>query len=187
MAKRGRKPSGKRKGYFYEEEEQAIIDYLNSQDSNEKNLIYKTYLMPAFEKMISSIIRRYKLYVPDEDYEQTYNDTLSYLLTKIDNFKPEKGTKAYSYCGTIAKHYLIGKNVQHTKQTQRDLPYNDIMEEVNNGFNYTLEDTIYNNDAEMLIKNISDEIKKMISTPEKNSLNENEIKVGNALVELLDN
>ena len=27
MAKRGRKPKNERKGYFYEEQEQAVIDY----------------------------------------------------------------------------------------------------------------------------------------------------------------
>ena len=38
--------------------------------------------------MIESIIRRYKLFIPDEDFDQNFNDTISYLLTKINNFKP---------------------------------------------------------------------------------------------------
>ena len=36
MAKRGRK----RKGYFYEEQEQAVSDYINSHDKLEKNRIF---------------------------------------------------------------------------------------------------------------------------------------------------
>lgn len=58
MAKRGRKPSNKRKGYFYEDEEQAILDYIASDNADEKNKIYNTYLRPAFDKMIPSIIRK---------------------------------------------------------------------------------------------------------------------------------
>ena len=88
MAKRGRKPK-ERKGYFYEKEEQAIIDYISSNNSAEKNKIFNTVLLPALTKMIESIIRRYKLFVPDEEFPQTFNDTISYLLTKISNFKPE--------------------------------------------------------------------------------------------------
>lgn len=35
MAKRGRKPKEK-KGYFYDEEEQAIVAYINSENKTEK-------------------------------------------------------------------------------------------------------------------------------------------------------
>ena len=97
MAKRGRK----RKGYFYEEQEQAVSDYINSHDKLEKNRIFNEWLKPAFTKMIESIIRRYKLYPPDECFDETFNDTISFLMTKIEKFNPDKGYRAYSYCGTI--------------------------------------------------------------------------------------
>ena len=88
MAKRGRKPK-ERKGYFYENEEKAIVDYINETNIVEKNKIFNTILYPALTKMIESIIRRYKLFVPDEEFEQNFSDTISYLLTKINHFKPE--------------------------------------------------------------------------------------------------
>ena len=87
MAKRGRKPK-ERKGYFYEEEENAIVKYINEEDINEKNKIFNTVLYPALTKMIESIIRRYKLFVPDEEFDQNFSDTISYLLTKINHFRP---------------------------------------------------------------------------------------------------
>ena len=37
--KRGRKPKEK-KGYFYENEEQAVTDYINSKSPEEKNKIF---------------------------------------------------------------------------------------------------------------------------------------------------
>ena len=93
MGKRGRKPSNKRKGYFYEEEENAVINYLITNNIDEKNAIYNTIIKPAFTKMIESIIRRYNLYIPDEDFNQTFDDTMSFLLTKLNNYNPEKGKK----------------------------------------------------------------------------------------------
>lgn len=252
MAKRGRKPK-ERKGYFFEREEQAIVDYTQSENEEEKNQIFNTILLPALTKMIESIIRRYKLFVPDELFPQTFNDTISYLLTKINNFKPEmyvyeeipmdayiseepviveipgfielkknigeespkyvrvfsgstlsedeeeipvvkqfklelKHYKAYSYCGTVCKNYLIYKNMQYTKNRQRNQSYDEMVEEFTNDPDYvTQEEENPLGLVERLIKDMSSEIKSMIAEPEKNSLSENEIKVGIALTELLDN
>ena len=72
MAKRGRKPK-ERKGYFYEEEENAIVKYINETNQEEKNKIFNSVLYPALTKMIESIIRRYKLFVPDEEFDQNFS------------------------------------------------------------------------------------------------------------------
>ena len=48
MAKRGRK----RKGYFYEEQEQAVADYILAQTKEEKDKIFNMWLLPAFTKKI---------------------------------------------------------------------------------------------------------------------------------------
>jgi len=189
MAKRGRKPSNKRKGYFFEDEENAVKSYLETADKDKKDEIYNTMLRPAFDKMISSIIRRYHLYVPDEEYEQTFNDTLSYLLTKLSNFNPEKGYKAYSYCGTVAKNYLKAKNIQYIRHNERNIPYDDVFNDIYNDAYYsqTTDETTFKKEAPGLLSGIAVEIEKMLCEPEKNNLNENEIKVGIALVELLNN
>ena len=59
----------KRKGYFYEEQEQAVKDYIRADNEEEKNKIFNTILLPAFTKMIESIIRRYNLYSLEEEQE----------------------------------------------------------------------------------------------------------------------
>jgi hypothetical protein len=65
--------------------------------------------------MISSIIRRYKLYRKDMDFKEIHTDTHSFLMTKIDKFKPAKEKKAYSYFGTICKNYLMVKSLKTKK------------------------------------------------------------------------
>jgi hypothetical protein len=188
MGKRGRKPSKERKGYFYETEEDAVARYVTTDDVQEKNEIYHTYLEPAFTKMIESIIRRYNLYPPDEIFQETFDDTLSFLLTKIEHFKPESGFKAYSYCGTVCKNYLILKINQYNKNLTRNERYEDIQNDIEDNVKFSYaQDGSYLEHLTDLISDTSKEIAQMIEDKDKHKLSENEIKVGNALCSLLEN
>ena len=191
MAKRGRKPGKNRKGYWYEEQEENFKQYLKCENKEEKERIFNTVLKPAFTKMAESIIRRYNLYPPDESFQETFDDTMSFLMTKIENFNPDSGYKSYSYCGTIIKNYLIYKINQYAKNQKRNTSYDSYnSEEMSN-----ITDTIkysYNSDNNVaflseLMKKTSKDIQLILDEPIKNKLNENQIKVGKALVEILDN
>lgn len=188
MAKRGRKPSAERKGYFYEEEENAFVKYLTTENYKEKNEIFNNILFPAFTKMIESIIRRYNLYPPEETFQDTFDDTMSFLLSKIEHFDPSSGYKAYSYCGTVCKNYLICKINQYNKNLKRndryELVQNDIIDNIK--FSYDQQ----SNKIQILGELINDtvkEIQNIVDNSELNNLSENEIKVGNALINLLGN
>ena len=186
MAKRGRK----RKGYFYEEQEQAVIDYIQATTKSEKDRIFNSWLRPAFTKMIESIIRRYKLMPPDEEFDETFNDTISFLMTKIELFDPTKGFKAYSYCGTICKNYLLWKLNNFKKFQSREESYNDMYETfVNDGKDIVNtagespdEDFLTN-----LIKNVCEGIRKIINEQDGPGLSHNEEIVGMALINLFEN
>mgnify|MGYP003290078705 CR=1 FL=1 len=185
MAKRGRKPKAERKGYFYETQEQAVIDYLNTYDDTKRGEIFNNILLPAFTKMVESIIRRYNLYVPDEEFQETFDDTMSFMLTKLNNFSADKGTKAYSYCGTICKNYLIYKNNQFNKHKVRDLSYEEYVEDLGLEDKFIDEQNSFKTAAPKIIEEMSNEIKKIIDKGQ--DLNENEMKVGIALTDILDN
>ncbi len=193
MAKRGRKPGKVRKGYWYEEQEEAFAMYLTAETKEEKEKIFNEKLLGPFTKMTESIIRRYNLYPPDESFQETFDDTMSFLMTKIENFNPESGYKSYSYCGTIIKNYLIYKINQFAKNQKRNTSYDSYNSEEMN----TLTDTMrYSYDGgnqnnitflTELMKKTANDINETIEDPVGNKLNENQIKVGKALVELLTN
>jgi hypothetical protein len=190
MAKRGRKPSPDKKGFYFQEiEEKAVVEYLNSNNSEEKNKIFIEILQPAFYRMVESIIRRYKLYPPqDESFEETFHDTLSFLMTKIDRFNAESGYKAYSYCGTVCKNYLIFKINQFIKNQKRQESYDCRFNEINEDNRYSYDQ--YSNTIQSLTELINEtitEINEMIKNKDEHKLNENEIKVGKALVNLFEN
>lgn len=189
MAKRGRKPKNGGKNnniYFGINEESAVLDYLNSDNVEYKNIIYNDILKPAFEKMIESLIHRYKLYVPDECYDETFNDTLSFLLTKMDKFDPNRGKRAYSYYGNVCKNYLIAKKDLVEKNQKRSPSYDITEEEFTNNLKYIDTYDRSKKIASESIDKMSEHLKKLI-IEEKNFLNDDEFKLCEALIILLDN
>src|SRR5574344_1710223 len=184
MEKRGRK----RKGYFYEEQEQAFINYLNAKSQVEKDKIYDKWLRPAFNKMVESIINRYKLYLPDEEFNETFNDTISFMVSKIDHFDPTKGYRAYSYCGTICKNYLIYKINQFIKKQKHYSCFESVQTNIVDNIKYSSDEgTDGSKFIPELIKNTNDKIQEILDSKNKVNLSENEVKVGEALILLMTN
>jgi hypothetical protein len=180
--KRGRK--AKQDNYFDVREEQAVRLFLVEQSLDERNRIYNQFLRDPLDKMISSIIRRYKLYRKDMDFQEIHVDTHSFLMTKIDKFKPSKEKKAYSYFGTICKNYLMGQIIKDQKELNRKVSYEDISSslEENIKFSYSIENDII--DSETIINKFKNELKLYI---DEQTMSDNERKLGIALMELFDN
>ena len=184
---RGKKKNDDKKGYFYEKEEKAVINYLVEEDSSLKNKIFKEELLPAFTKMIESIIRRYKLYLPDEMFDETFNDTISFLMTKINYFNPNSGYKAYSYCGTVCKNYLIWKINQHNKLRDKNTSYDEIKNELINDIKYSSDKhSIKISTLNEIINSVKENIINMVNNDTKFKLTQNELKVGKALITIMD-
>lgn len=180
--KRGRKAVNL--NYFDVREEDAVRRFLVAETSYEKNKIYNEFLKAPLDKMISSIIRRYKLYRKDMDFEEIHTDTHSFLMTKVDKFKPDKNKKAYSYFGTICKNYLMGQIIKDQKETNRKISYEDISSSLEErpDMSYRIDDDIV--ETHIIINEYLKELKDFIDTE---SLNDNERKLGYALIDLFDN
>ena len=182
--KRGRKSTAQTTNYFDVREEEAVKLFLLAETQEEKNKIYNEFLRMPLDKMISSIIRRYKLYRKDMDFREIHNDTHSFLMTKVDKFKPSKNKKAYSYFGTICKNYLMGQIIKDQKETNRKVSYEDISTALEERA-----DMVYHIDAdvvetEVVIKKYLDELRDFI---EEDNLSISEVKLGYALIDLFEN
>jgi hypothetical protein len=180
--KKGRKP--KQTNYFDVREELAVIKFLETDSAEERNKIYNDFLRGPLDKMISSIIRRYKLYRKDMDFYEIHTDTHSFLMTKIDKFKPSKEKKAYSYFGTICKNYLMGQIIKDQKEINRKISYEDISPILENNSDYSYSIDSDSVDSELVIRNFLSELDKFLKD---GNLNENETKLGYALYDLFEN
>jgi hypothetical protein len=118
------------------------------------------------------------------DFEEIHIDTHSFLMTKVDKFKPDKNKKAYSYFGTICKNYLMGQIIKDQKETNRKISYEDISSslEEREDMSYTIDDDVIETDY--VINEYLTELKIYI---ESEQLNDNEKKLGYALIDLFDN
>jgi hypothetical protein len=170
--------------YFGEAQEQAVIDYLNTDSEEEKNKIFNEYLREPLIIMVESIIRRYKLYRKDFYYEDIHNDTMSFLITKINKFDHTKNHKAYSYFGTICKNYLMGAIQKDNKERNRSVSYEDISTDLedNKNFSYTIDYHVI--DYRDIIIKLVNTLDEFI---ENENMNENEKKLGYALLEIFNN
>ena len=182
LKKKGRKP--KQVNYFDLREELAVVDFLTAETFEEKNKIYNEFLRKPLDKMISSIIRRYKLYRKDMDFDEIHTDTHSFLMTKLDKFKPSKEKKAYSYFGTICKNYLMGQIIKDQKEINRKISYEDISSDLENDENFAY--YIDNDDieSESIIQTFLIELDNFVKNE---PLSENEVKLGLALYDIFDN
>ena len=80
---RRRKPKEPRV-YFTTDTEEAIIEYLSSQDQNFRNKIYKDRIEYAFYKLAENIIHTFKFYYTDSDtIEELKHEVVTFLLEKL--------------------------------------------------------------------------------------------------------
>ena len=113
--KRGRKRTKKR--YFTEDTDAAIAEYLASDNQDERDYIFKHRIYYPFYKLAENLIHTFKFYYTEVDnLEDLKHEVIVFLLEKLDYFKPEKGSKAFSYFSIVGKNYLILYNNNNYKK-----------------------------------------------------------------------
>lgn len=110
--------------YFTQETEDAIVLYNSTTDKEERDRIYKEDIHVAFTRLVEAITHRFKFYHTEVDYlEQLHHEVETFLHSKIHLYDQTRGSKAFSYFGTIAKRYLI---IQNTKNYKKKIATSDI-------------------------------------------------------------
>lgn len=177
-------PKKRTKFYFGEEQEEAVVRYLVSESDDERNEIFNEYLRAPLGIMVESIIRRYKLHRKGFTFDENHTDTISFLITKVEKFDPGQNKRAYSYFGTICKNYLMGTIQKDTKEFNKKISYEDISTNINDNadYSYSMDELII--DYQEIIRNLTKSIEDIISNEQ---LNENEIKLGYALLDIFYN
>ena len=116
--KRGRKRTKKR--YFTEDTDAAIAEYLASNNQDERDFIFKSRIYYPFYKLAENLIHTFKFYYTEVDnLEDLKHEVICFFIEKIDYFKPEKGSKAFSYFSIVGKNYLILNNNNNYKKKKQ--------------------------------------------------------------------
>jgi cell fate (sporulation/competence/biofilm development) regulator YlbF (YheA/YmcA/DUF963 family) len=177
--------------YFAEREEQAVIDYINSDSYEEKNRIYNEVLIEPFRKMIESILRRYPIHIGNYDMNEVESNALTHLIDHMVKYNPDKitksgnKTKAFSYCQTIIRNYYKDHGRKSYTEKKINLPFDDYFDEISENHNYEIAFNEYN-ELEILIGIVTKKIEEKIDD-DINVMKKNEIVVGDAIVNVLNN
>ena len=109
----------KSKIYFGTPAQEAIVEYNNSNDAEERSKIYETRIKFPFEKLAENVINTFKFTYFDVSKKDIQTEVVSTMVEKIHMFKEGKG-RAFSYFTIIAKNHLILKNNGNYKRWKQN-------------------------------------------------------------------
>ena len=171
------RPKSKKRMYFDEVVQDAIIQYNQSENHGIKNKIYSEKIHHAFDKLAENIINTFKFTYFDYPFEDVKAEVVSFLVMNMHKYDHTKGSKAFSYFSIVAKNYLI----LHNNNNYKRLKIHDNIDVISNKTNQSTE-------SEELAKDL---LKDVIEYFEENILDifnkKRDIEVAYAIIELFKN
>ena len=165
----------KRKVYFGQEVQDAIIEYNSSSDSGERNIIYGNRIHAAFDKLAENIINTFKFTYFDYGFNDVKHEVVAFMVMNMHKYDHTKGSKAFSYFSVVAKNYLI----LHNNNNYKKLKTHDKMDVLDR---HRGKDSNYESDFETLTKEIIEYFDSNMNTIFKK---ERDLRIGYAIVDLM--
>tara|TARA_Y100000034_G_scaffold94713_1_gene114833 strand:+ start:804 stop:1499 length:696 start_codon:yes stop_codon:yes gene_type:complete len=178
MPKKARKKAGKH--YFTKDHENAIIQYVASDDIKVRTKLYVEYIGPAFNEMVDKIVYTYK-FTTLPNIDALKDECKVWLTTILDKYDQSKGSKAFSYFSVITKNWFIHKIKKNAKRARTEVLYDEIRQIEENEKLVTYNDYHENREEEEFWSSLWSEIEHW----DTGNLKENEKKVLEAVKILL--
>ena len=125
MKTKKKKKFRKKNHYFTQDHENAIVKYANTNCRRLRTDLYIEWIQPAFNEMVDKIVFTYKFTtLPNIDYLR--DECKIWLMTILDKYDPNKGSKAFSYFSVITKNWFIHKVKKQQKKNKREIDFNNI-------------------------------------------------------------
>lgn len=181
----------KNKNYFGDVEEQAMLDYIDTDDIEIRHKIYNNILKEPFRKMTESILRRYPIHIGNYDINEVEANALSHLIEQMIKFNRDKigkngqKAKAFSYCQTIVRNFYRDHGKRTNIEKLRILSWDDYSTDIMNRDEYLYEIDNQSVNLEELLTQIVDNMRNRIDTDA--TLKKNEIIVGEGIIAVLSN
>jgi len=165
----------KRKVYFGQEVQDAVVEYNSSTNDEERNKIYGTRIHAAFDKLAENIINTFKFTYFDYGFEDIKHEVVAFMVMNMHKYDHTKGSKAFSYFSVVAKNYLI----LHNNNNYKKLKSHDKMDALDrqyksSGFNESDYTILTNEIVEYFDKNLNSIFKK-----------NRDLKIGYAIIDLM--
>jgi len=136
IIRKRRKKRGK--PYFDKNTHNAIVKYQDTENIDEKNLIYVNEILPAFNKLAENLIfiHGFIKTINTSSYENLKSDCVSFLFETLHKFDHTRGSKAFSYFNVVAKNWLIIQSKKSSKNKKRLISLDAQMESTAQSINF---------------------------------------------------
>ena len=115
--------------YFTKIHEEAVVKYAATEDIKIRTELYIDLIEPAFSELVDKIIYTYKFTtLPNIDVLK--DECKIWLMTILDKYDPNKGSKAFSYFSVITKNWFIHRVKKNSQKTRREINYDDITKDL---------------------------------------------------------
>jgi len=171
-----KKRTRRKNHYFTSDHEEAIVRYARSSCQRERTELYVEYIQPAFNEMVDKIVFTYK-FTNLPNCDSLREECKIWLMTILDKYDPNKGSKAFSYFSVITKNWFIHKVKRQQKRNKREIDYGNISKAYEEEFLSTSESYITEREEKEFWQSFYDELKSWDATQMK----ENDLKVYQAI------
>ena len=165
----------KRKVYFGQEVQDAVVEYNSSINDEERNKIYGTRIHAAFDKLAENIINTFKFTYFDYGFEDIKHEVVAFMVMNMHKYDHTKGSKAFSYFSVVAKNYLI----LHNNNNYKKLKTHDGMDVLDR---HRGKDSHYESDFITFIDEITEYFDNNMNTIFKKN---RDLRIGYAIVDLM--
>ena len=175
--KQTRKRRTRRKNhYFTQDHEDAIVKYARTSCIRERTELYIKWIQPAFNEMVDKIVFTYK-FTNLPNCDSLRDECKIWLMTILDKYDPNKGSKAFSYFSVITKNWFIHKVKRQQKRNKRMVDLDNIPKRYEEEFLSTSESYISTREHDEFWKLFYNEI----GSWDASSMKENDLKVYQAI------
>jgi hypothetical protein len=177
---RRRRPKTKNH-YFTQVHEDAIVKYAITDDVKIRTELYVNYIQPAFNEMVDKIVFTYKFTnLPNCDYLR--DECKIWLVTILDKYDPNKGSKAFSYFSVITKNWFIHKVKQQQKKNKREVDLDHLPKRYEEEYLSTNESYVTTREEDEFWTSFYEELKSW----DASQMKENDLKVYKAIIILFE-
>ena len=167
--------------YFTKVHEQAIIDYVATDDMEERERLYRDFIGPAFDELVDKIVYTYK-FTTLPNIDSLRDECKVWLTTILNKYDPSKGSKAFSYFSVVTKNWFIHKVKKNSVQVKREIYYDDLNKELESKYVMTDESYVKSREDNEFWRFLYEEINSWNST----NMKTNEEKVYKAVMVLFE-
>jgi len=184
MKKLTKKRTRRRKNsnhYFTSVHEQAIIDYAATRCKDQRTKLYVEFIQPAFNEMVDKIVFTYK-FTTLPNCDALRDECKVWLVTILDKYDPNKGSKAFSYFSVITKNWFIHRVKQQQKRNSREVDLDNVPKRYEEEFLSTTQSYV----SERTQKEFWNSFYKELRSWDETNMKENDLKVYRAIMILFE-